>query len=354
VNRHPLYQLTLARFREFYREPAAVFWVYGFPLLLAVALGIAFRDRPVEKIIVDVVTDGAGGLPAAQAIAAKLGAEERLKVNLNPDATAKNRLRTAKTGLVIRPVAADSALSAKWEYQLDPNRPECVLARNSADNVLLRSDGSQLPKPQDVTTEEPGGRYIDFLLPGLIGTNLMGGGLFGVGFVIVDLRVRKLLKRFLATPMKKHHFMLSLLISRLVFVLVEIAVLLTFAYFAFGVTVHGSWPALFALIFASGLSFGGLGLLIACRAKTIETVSGLMNAIMLPMYVVSGVFFPSDRFPDAVQPLIQLLPLTACIDGLRAIINDGSGFAEVWQSFVVLGAWGMGSFALALRLFRWR
>jgi len=350
VNRHPLFQLTLTRFREFYREPAAVFWVYGFPLLLAVALGVAFRDRPVEKITVDVVTDGAGGRAAAEHLAEKLSADERLKVNLNPDATAKNRLRTAKTGLIIRPLAGEP----KWEYQLDPNRPECVLARNAVDNLLLRSEAPQLAKPQDISTDEPGGRYIDFLLPGLMGTNLMGGGLFGVGFVIVDLRVRKLLKRFLATPMKKHHFMLSLLISRLVFVLIEIAVLLMFANLAFDVTVHGNWLTLLALVFVSGLSFGGLGLLIACRAKTIETVSGLMNAIMLPMYVVSGVFFPSDKFPDAVQPLIQLLPLTACIDGLRAIINDGAGFVDTWKSFTVLAAWGLGSFGIAMRLFRWR
>lgn len=354
MKRHPLFQLTLARFREFYREPAAVFWVYGFPLLLAVALGVAFRDRPVEKITVDVVTDGAGGQAAAEKLAEKLGADERLKVNLNPDVTAKNRLRTAKTGLIIRPLAADSAVKAKWEYQLDPNRPECVLARNAVDNVLLRSDAPQLPKPQDITTEEPGGRYIDFLLPGLMGTNLMGGGLFGVGFVIVDLRVRKLLKRFLATPMKKQHFLLSLVISRLVFVVVEIAVLLLFAWLAFDVTVHGSWLALIALVFVSGLSFGGLGLLIACRAKTIETVSGLMNAVMLPMYVVSGVFFPSDKFPDVVQPLIKLLPLTACIDGLRAIINDGAGFGDIWREFAVLIVWGVAGFAIAMKLFRWR
>lgn len=350
MNRHPLFQLTLARFREFYREPAAVFWVYGFPLLLAVALGVAFRDRPVEKITVDIVTDGPGGEAAAEAIAKKLNVDERLKVNRNPDATAKNRLRTAKTGVVIRPISEEP----KWEYQLDPNRPECVLARNAVDNVLLRTEAPNLAKPQDITTEEPGGRYIDFLLPGLMGTNLMGGGLFGVGFVIVDLRVRKLLKRFLATPMRKEHFLLSLLISRLVFVLVEIAVLLLFARIAFDVTVHGSWLALAALVVTAGLSFGGLGLLIACRAKTIETVSGLMNAVMLPMYVVSGVFFPSDKFPDVVQPLIQLLPLTAAIDGMRAIINDGAGFGDIWRSFAVLGIWGIASLALAMKLFRWR
>ncbi len=354
MNRHPLFQLTLARFREFYREPSAVFWVYGFPLLLAVALGVAFRDRPVEKITVDVVTDGAGGHDAAEKLAEKLGADERLKVNLNPDAVAKNRLRTAKTGLVIRPLAADSAVTAKWEYQLDPNRPECILARNAVDNLLLRSEAPNLPMPRDITTDEPGGRYIDFLLPGLMGTNLMGGGLFGVGFVIVDLRVRKLLKRFLATPMKKQHFLLSLLISRLVFVLVEIAVLLVFAWLAFDVTVHGSWLALLALVFVAGLSFGGLGLLIACRARTIETVSGLMNAVMLPMYVVSGVFFPSDKFPGIVQPVIKLLPLTAAIDGLRAIINEGAGFGDIWREFAVLIAWGFGSFAIAMKLFRWR
>jgi ABC-type multidrug transport system permease subunit len=347
MNKNALWQLTIARFREFYREPAAVFWVYGFPLFLAVLLGLAFRDRPVEKIAVDIISDGE--MEQAEKLKERLTGDERLKITLNTSAEARNRLRTAKTSLVVVPSETGAA-----EYIFDPNRPECVLAKNAVDNRLLRSGPNPPALPAEVALDEPGGRYIDFLLPGLMGTNLMGGGLFGVGFLIVDMRVRKLLKRFLATPMKPRDFLMSILLSRLVFVLIEIVFLLAFGNLAFGVTVRGSWFALSVFVLLSAISFAGLGLFIACRAKTIETVSGLMNAAMLPMYILSGVFFPSDRFPEAVQPLIKLLPLTATNDGLRAIINDGAGFGSIVQPSLVLIAWAVICFALALKFFRWR
>jgi ABC-type multidrug transport system permease subunit len=352
---NPLWQLTLVRLKEFFREPAAVFWVYGFPLLLAVSLGIAFRDRPVEKITVDVVADAGdeAGVRRAEAVLALLAQDERIRAIRSSSSEARTRLRTAKTGLIIEVAPSDAKPAAEWSYTLDPNRPECVLARSAVETVRLRSLlGSSSPVP-DQTLDEPGGRYIDFLIPGLIGTNLMGGGLFGVGFVIVDMRVRKLLKRYLATPMKRHHFLLSLMFSRLVFMIIEIAILVGFAYFAFDIRVHGNPFAFAFLILLGGYAFAGLGLLIASRAKTIETVSGLMNAIMLPMYVVSGVFFPSDRFPDFVQPIIRLLPLTAINDGLRAVMNEGAGFAALGFPAAILLAWGTIAFTLALRWFRW-
>jgi ABC-type multidrug transport system permease subunit len=348
--RTPLAQLTLARLREFYREPAAVFWVYGFPLVLAVALGIAFRNRPVERITVDVATDGPGGPAAAEALKTKLEKDERVKVTLTDAAAAGERLRTGKTGLVVQPTADPPG----WEYALDPNRPECALAKAAAEGALVRAAAPSLPVPKEQHLDEPGARYIDFLLPGLVGANLMGGGLWGVGFVTVDMRVRKLLKRFLATPMRRRDFLLSLMLSRLVFTVVEIAILLTFAWLVFGVRVRGDASALAVLIVLGGASFAGVGLLVACRAKTIETVSGLMNAVMLPMYVLSGVFFPSDRFPDVMQPLIQLLPLTALNDGLRAVINEGAGWSALGRPAAVLVGWGVLCFALALRWFRWR
>lgn len=355
----PLLQLTLARFREFYREPAALFWVYGFPLILAVALGVAFRDRPVEKINIDVVSDSPAGSAPASALVARLKADPNLVVAEFDDATARTRLRTAKTSLVVTP-AADGT----WRYTRDPNRPDCALARSAAENVLLGAQVRELmtkatkteppPRPEDETTTEIGGRYIDFLFPGLIGMNLMGGGLFGVGFVVVDMRMRKLLKRYLATPMRKSDFLLSLMLSRMLFTLTEIGVLLTFAYFAFGIRCTGDPLALAAIIVLGATAFAGLGLLIASRAKTLETVSGLMNAIMLPMYVLSGVFFASDRFPDAIQPFIQVLPLTAVNDALRPVMNEGKGFEAIVGPAAILAAWGGVSFALALRIFRWR
>ncbi|MDB5313946.1 MAG: type transporter [Gemmataceae bacterium] len=346
----PLVQLTLARFREFFREPAAVFWVYGFPLILAVALGIAFRNRPVERVRVDVRPDGPGGATAAERLKEKLSADPHLDVRVAAEETARNRLRTAKTDLIIVP-GADGTVA---EYLLDPNRPEGALARNAADNILLRQRVPDLPAPAEKALDEPGGRYIDFLIPGLIGTNLMGGGLWGVGFVTVDMRVRKLLKRFVATPMRRSDFLLSLMLSRLVFTMIEICLLLGFAYLVFDIRVRGNVLAFGTMLLLGGACFAGVGLLVACRAKTIETVSGLMNAVMLPMYILSGVFFSSDRFPEITQPVIRVLPLTALNDGLRAVMNDGAGWDALPYPALVLTAWGVACFALALRFFRWR
>lgn len=345
----PLWQLTLARFREFVREPAALFWVYGFPLILAFALGTAFRERPVDPAAVDVQGDPAD--PAVEQLRATLASDPGLKVEVHNEATAKQRLRTSKADLTLVPRPASAGGP---EFVFDPTRSEGVLARNAADRAMLRSANPSAPPPADRAVSEPGSRYIDFLIPGLLGMNLLGGGLFGVGFAVTDLRVRKLLKRFAATPMRRSDFLLSLMISRLLFTLIDIALLLTFAYFAFDIQVRGNVLGLVVLIAVGGACFAGLGLLIGSRAKTLETAAGLVNALMLPMYVLSGVFFSAARFPEGMQWFVQLLPLTVLNDGLRAVMNDGAGFEALGYPLLVLTVWGVACYALAFRIFRWR
>ncbi len=347
---NPLWQLTLARFREFYREPAAIFWVYGFPLIMAVALGIAFRERPVEKVAVEIIADESA-IEAVNELRDKLLADARLQVKSGDDLW-KKRLRSGKTDLVIFVRAGSDG--PQYEMWNEPSRTESVLARNLVETVLLTRSGAKPLPIEDHQLKETGTRYIDFLIPGLLGMNLMGGGLFGVGFVIVDMRVRKLLKRFLATPMRRSDFMLSIMISRLVFLIPEVILLLTFGWLAFDVKVQGNLLALMFIIVLGGFSFAGIGLLIACRAKTIETVSGLMNLVLLPMWVLSGVFFSSERFPEEMQPFIKALPLTALNDALRAIMLEGQSLIDVWSKIAILLAWGIGSFAIALRYFRWK
>lgn len=347
---NPLVQLTLARFREHVREPAVLFWVYGFPLILATALGLAFSEKPVPAASVDVVLDPAHPAPAER-LRDQLAADPGLKVELHDEATCRQRLRTSKTDLVIVPLPGSGA---GFEYLFDATRSESVLARNAADRALLRAANPAAPKPEERAVTEPGSRYIDFLIPGLLGINLLGGGLFGVGFAVADMRVRKLLKRFLATPMRRSDFLLSVMLSRLVFTMIDIALLLGVSYAAFGIRVRGDALAFVALVAVGGASFAGLGLLLGSRARTMETAAGLVNAVMLPMYVLSGVFFSAARFPEWSQPFIQALPLTALNDGLRAVMNDGAGFEALPRPMLVLGVWGAACFAVALRIFRWR
>jgi ABC-2 type transport system permease protein len=342
----PLRQLILARLREFYREPEALFWVYCFPLLLAVVLGLAFSGRAPEPPAVDV--ERVADQKAIDAIVNPLEAA-KLKVEVLPKEECAARLRTGKSALTIVPGTND------LQYLYDQTRSDSVLARYWVDSVLVRAKaGNAAFTPSDSYLTEPGSRYIDFLLPGLVGMNLMGGGLFGLGFVIVDMRVRKLFKRLLATPMRRTDFLLSLLFSRLVFLIPEMSMLLLVGRLGFHVPINGDPLALLAVILAGVTTFDALGLLIASRTEKTETVSGLINLCMLPMYLLSGTFFSSKRFPDAVQPLIQALPLTQVNDALREVMLEGMGLANVAWRIGILLVWTVACAALALRMFRWR
>jgi ABC-type multidrug transport system permease subunit len=184
--------------------------------------------------------------------------------------------------------------------------------------------------------------------------NLMGTGMWGMGFTIANARMRKLLKRMVATPMRKTDYLLAQFLSRLVFLVVEVAVLVAFGWLVFGVRVSGSILLLMLTCIVGGYAFSGIGLLTVSRAKTIEAVSGMMNLIMVPMWICSGIFFSYERFPDAIKPFIRALPLTLLNDALRAVINDAAGLAQVGPYLLGLAAWGVASFLIGLKIFRWQ
>jgi ABC-type multidrug transport system permease subunit len=342
LTQHPLYQLVIYRLREFWRQPEAVFWVYFFPVLMVIALGIAFRNKPIETISVDLVAGSEFPFAAA------LRADPRIKWREADSEECRRRLRIGKSDLLIR-----SGLDG-LEFVFDPTRPNGLTARATVDDIVQRAAGrSDAIATRDVEVNEPGGRYIDFLIPGLLGMGLMGGGMFGVGFAIVDMRLRKLLKRFLATPMRRSHFLAGLMISRLLFMIPEIFLLLIFARFAFGVLIYGSGLAIAVLILLGALQFAGIGLLVGSRVRTLEAASGLMNLVMLPMWTLSGVFFSYERFPQQALPLIKLLPLTALNDSLRGVMLEGRSLASLWPELAVMSGWTIVSFAIALVIFRW-
>lgn len=340
-----LVQLTLTRYREFFREPEALFWVFVFPILLAAGLGIAFRNRPADVVRVAV----AAGAPGADTLAAALRGEPGLSVQLLADTAAARALRVGEVALVAAPEGG------AVRYRYDPTRPEGRAARLLADQAIQRAAGRRDPVPaSDETVREPGARYIDFVLPGLLGMNLMGSGIWGLGFVVVEARRKKLLKRLVATPMSRAEYLLSFLLSRLTLLVAEVALLLGFGALVFGVPVRGPWPVLLAVCLLSSLAFSGLGLLIASRARTMEGVSGLMNLVMLPMWIFSGVFFPATNFPQAFQPFIQALPLTAVIDALRLTMLQGAGWGPVLPELGIIAAWLVVGYGVALKIFRWK
>ncbi len=341
-----LAQLTLVRFREFLREPEAVFWTFAFPIILALGLGVAFRNKPADVVAVGVVTD----TPAGDSLSAHLAKTAGLKVQSMSESAAVRALRTGDVALVAAPKA-----DGGFEYRFDDTRPEGRSARFLIDDALQRAAGRADPvHVSEMKVQEKGSRYIDFVVPGLLGMNIMGGGIWGLGFAIVEARRKGLLKRLVSTPMPRSHYLASFVLSRFVFLIVEVVVVLGSAALLFGVPVRGSILQLFVVCVLAALAFGGVGLLIASRARTIEGASGLMNLVMMPMWVLSGVFFSSNNFPKVAQPFIQALPLTATINALRATMLQGAGWGGVAPSVAIMGVWLVVSFTLALRLFRWR
>jgi ABC-2 type transport system permease protein len=340
--RSPLYQLSYTRMLAFLREPEAIFWVFAFPILLALALGIAFRNTGPQPSTVAVESG-----PGADAVIRALQASGDLVVRTLPPAEAELALRRGQAAVLVRPGDPPTLV-------FDASRPETRLAHVTVNDALERAAGRQdrLHARTD-TRMRPGSRYIDFLIPGLLGLNLLGTGMWGVGFPVANARQLKLMKRMVATPMRRRDFLLSLMFARLVWLTLEVAVITAFGWLTFGVAVRGSWAGFLTVSLLGGLAFSALGLLVASRARTIEAVSGLMNVVMMPMWLLSGSFFSAERFPAVFQPFIQGLPLTAANDAYRALMNEGASFAAVLPDLGILAAWGLLSFGLALAWFRW-
>ena len=339
--------LLMARMLELKREPEVVFWVFIFPLLLAIGLGIAFREKPAGTSPVAIVAGT--GAQQAESLLQHSAQHASFKVEIQDDAVARKGFRLGKYDLVIEPNSAGGIT-----YLFDPARPESVLARSEVNDALQTAAGRKdVVATSEVISSEPGSRYIDFLIPGLLGMNLMNSGMWGIGFALVDMRQRKLLKRFVGTPMRRGDFLLALMSSRLVLMIIEIGLLLTLGVLVFHMRILGSIFTIILVGSVGALCFGGVGLLTASRAQKIESVSGLMNLIMMPMWIFSGVFFSYERFPAMLRPLIKALPLTALNDALRASILEGTPLIHQWGRLLVMGLWGGISFLLALRWFRW-
>lgn len=341
--RSPVVQLTRARVVEFLREPEAIFWVFLFPVLLAVALGIAFRAKPPEPLPVGIEV----GAFAAERLAA-LDAPERLAPRIVEREVARRELATGKLALVVLATEPPT-------YWSDATRPDARIARLEVDAALQRAAGrADAFEAATLEVTQKGSRYVDFLVPGLLGMNLMGTGMWSVGFSLVQQRAGKMLKLFVAAPMRRWHLLVAQMLARLVFLALEVAVLVAFAVTVLDVPLSGSVAALGLVAALGAFAFVGLGLLIASRARTIEGVSGLMNFAMFPGWIFSGVFFSTERFPAALQPAIQVLPLTALNDALRGVMLDGAGLAALAGELAILTAWAAVSFAVALKIFRWQ
>ena len=338
---HPLVQLTLLRVREFIREPEAVFWAVAFPVIIATGLGVAFRNQPAD--VVKIAATSAE-------LVASLGKDPQVEAELLSADQAARALRTGDVLLVVEPAAGGGV-----SYRYDDTNPEARTARAVVDRAVQVAGGRVDPvSVKDELVREAGSRYIDFVVPGLVGMGIMGNALWHLGFSIVDARRRKLMKRLVATPMSKPYYLASFLVWRMALLAIEVGVPVVFGVVVFGVPMRGSLLELAAIATLGSFAFSALAVLVASRARTIEGVSGLLNVIMMPMWILSGVFFSAQRFPDVVQPFIKALPLTALVDAMRANMLQGAGLRQLVPQLAALSVCLVVSFVLALKLFRWR
>jgi ABC-2 type transport system permease protein len=335
-----LYQLTMVRFRLFWREPEAIFWIFFFPILLAVGLGIAFRNRPADVLQVGATT--------AQ-LAQDLTTDKGLTAVTMNETEGTHALATG--AILLLAIQRPDAVA----YKYDDTNPDARTARLLADRAIQAAAGRRdAVQAGNDLVHETGARYIDFVVPGLLGMNLMGSAMWGLGFSIVEARQKKLLKRLVASPMPKWQYLASYLLSRLAMLIIEVAAFLGFARIAFGVPFRGPLWQLGLLCLLTSMAFSALGLLVSSRAKTIEAVSGLMNVVMLPMWILSGVFFSATRFPAVIQPLVRALPLTAAIEALRGNMLQGMNLGQLMAQVGIILAWFVVPFAISVRIFRWR
>ncbi|MEM7200101.1 MAG: ABC transporter permease [Planctomycetota bacterium] len=339
-----LWQLSLAQLREFWRSREAVVWSYAFPVLMAVVLGLAFGRRgplPPSRVVVVASAQAASLRAALQGVPA-------LEVRVLDGDAAQQAYAEGRAELLLSGSPTAPAL------RVDPLRPESELAQRRVADALQRGAGRE--DPLAIAIEEPAGGahgYVERLIPGLIGLNLLGAGLWGVGFNLVDMRAKHLLRRLVVAPMGRAEFLLALLLSRLGLVVINSCLILLFGIFTFDLTVQGAWPLLFGVFALSGAVFSGLGLAVASRPRTIEGVSGVMNLAMLPQWLLCGSFFDVSNFPAYFQPLVQLLPLTHVNAALRGVILDGHGIVGIGWELAYLVGFTLLSFFLALRFFRW-
>ncbi len=331
--------LTKAHMLEFFREPGILFWAFGFPILLSWALGMAFLSPHTAKTTLIVKSSDSVAMRIVLPDSASIAL-----VVLEGDEALRALRRGEATGIV-------SLGSDGIHLQVDTTSQEGTLARLLVERAAARGllETVRVRKPP-----ARAGTYADFLLPGMLGLGLMNGCIWGIGFALMDLRLRKLLRLFASTPLSRLDILLSVVLARGMILPLENSCLWGFGALLFGVTMHGNWIWFIACALAGCVAFAGLGILGASRVGHMQAAYGIVNALTIPMTILSGVFFSWTRFPHWLQPVVKFLPLTLVCDSLRAVSSEGAGLVQIAPKLLALLAWGFLTGSVGLKLFRWR
>lgn len=335
------------RWREFRREPSAFFWVIFMPILWMIALGFAFSDPKPEVYSIGWYSS-ADNQEEHKKVLGLIENDPQLKVNTGSKEKLNPLLKMGEISLVFS--IEDDVL----QFKLDPINPVATRAKAYVDRILQAGYGRE--NVLTVTTEvikAKGSRYVDFLIPGLLGLSIMSTSLFGVGMTIVSNRKENLLKRYVASPMPPYEYVVSHIVGRVITLATEFAAIFIAGWIIFDFHVYGNFISycLFAILGAA--AFTGIGILCGSRTRSIPFISGITNLIMIPMTMVCGVFFSYAAFPEWMKAWIKFLPLTALNDGLRKIALEGQSIFQLQFEISVLVVFTVVTAIAATKAFKW-
>ncbi len=345
---HSMIEQIKCRYREFRREPSAFFWVMFMPVLFMIGLGFAFSSPHFETYGIGYIKSS-GATPWVETIEATLTKDPQVKLRTETETELQKLMMRGEIALILK-IPADQNIT----YELDTANPEAVRAQRHVDDVLQRASGRKDSIGTTVDSiKVEGGRYVDFLIPGLLGLSIMTSSLFGVGMTIVSNRKENLLKRYLATPLRAYEYIISHLFGRMMVLTAEFFAVMITGWLIFHFKVYGSWPSFVLFSILGAGAFTSIALLCAARTKSIPMISGLTNMISLPMMMLSGVFFSKNNFPDWLRHVTNFLPLTALNDGLRKIALEGLSIQNLGFETAVLSAYLIIPALITARLFKW-
>lgn len=357
-------ELIIVQFKEFFREPGILFWSFLFPILMALGLGFAFSEKPIKYKTVAYVEANTSDVHEFKGYMDKNGvkrsAQNTYEFDFGSEKTgftkykvcvvsweqAVKMLKQGKVDLIM------DEKEGKIQYNYDPLNSEAQLTYLQLTGFF---SGNQI-KTQEVQIKpltQKGTRYIDFLIPGLLAMNLMMSTMWGISYNLIEKRSRKLLRRLIATPMKQSDFLIAQLIARFALSFIEAVILFTFAKLFFQIPVEGSLFTAIVIFTAGMICFTGLAILSSCRVSNTNVGNGIVNLVVMPMMIMSGIFFSYHGFPDFMIPIIQKLPLTMIADSIRGVFIEGSTLQELLSPILILTSSGIIFLAIGLKLFKW-
>ena len=360
-----LLQLTSIHFKEFFRQPGIIFWAVFFPVLMAWGLGIAFtqKEAPTQKVAFISNDDGfesssskwnqlisSGVALDANIYEITTGSPElgymKFQLHKTSDEEAIQMIKKGVAELIINVENED------LQFHFDPLNPEAQLSYLQIQSAMNDSQKNAASE-SIVALDQKGTRYIDFLVPGLLCMSVMMSCMWGISYGMIDKRSKKLLRRMVATPMSKTYFLTAQFIARLALSTLEAGILLLFSYFYFDISISGSVPA-FLLVFLTGnIAFTGIAIFASSRTSDTRVGNGLVNLVVMPMMILSGIFFSYQNFPEWAIVVIEKLPLTLMADNIRSVFIESSGLSDVLIPSLGLTLMGAILFTIGLRIYKW-